>query len=127
MPVLHHRVAVVHRPAFQVHGQIALSRVIVDKVILDAFALVPQGQQEIGTPMTFVYIHDVPENRTTADLDHRFGLDLGFLGKARSQAAAENDCFHVVNDTWLVGWIFVILVKAPESNLRQRGRPWSRQ
>jgi hypothetical protein len=34
-----------------------------------------------------VVLHDVPEDRAAADLDHRLGLELGLLAQPRAEAA----------------------------------------
>lgn len=52
--------------------------------------------------MSRIQLHDVPENRSTADLDH--GLEMGFLGDAGSEATGKDDDLHKsVWSIWLVG------------------------
>ena len=41
-----------------------------------------------------VHLHDVPEDGTSADLDHRLRPEFGLLAESRSQAAAQNHHFH---------------------------------
>src|ERR1051325_431419 len=43
-----------------------------------------------------VVLHDVPENRAAADLDHRFWSQLCFFGQTCTQSTGENDDFHLV-------------------------------
>lgn len=41
-----------------------------------------------------VELHNVPEDRPTADLHHGLGLEVGFFGNACAEAAGEHDSFH---------------------------------
>src|ERR1019366_3306596 len=43
-----------------------------------------------------VVVHDVPEDRTTPDLDHRLGVDLGFLDQSSSDAARKKSDLHAL-------------------------------
>ena len=40
------------------------------------------------------YLEDVPEDRPTADLHHRLGLEVGFLADSGAEATGKNDGFH---------------------------------
>ena len=46
--------------------------------------------------MMGVELHDVPEDRTSADFDHGLGLEMGLFADARSESTRENDGFHDV-------------------------------
>ena len=45
-------------------------------------------------PWLAVDLHDVPQDRLAADLDHRLGSHIGLLGQPRSQAAGQQYCAH---------------------------------
>ena len=47
-------------------------------------------------PWLRVDLHDVPQDRLAADLDHRLGTNIGFLGKPGSQAAGQQYCAHLI-------------------------------
>ncbi len=51
-------------------------------------------RHEVVDPVRAVDLHDVPEDRTPADLDHRLGTDGRLLGQARAQTTRQNDCSH---------------------------------
>ena len=42
-------------------------------------------------------LHDVPEDRLAADLDHRLGLHVRLFGEPRAQSAGKNHNFHELN------------------------------
>ena len=42
-----------------------------------------------------VFLHDMPQDRLAADLDHRLGLELGFLRDAGAEAARKQYYLHV--------------------------------
>ena len=64
---------------------------VAQEVLLDLPALVAEAQDEAAHPERAVDLHDVPEDRLLADLDHRLGPVLGLLAQARAHAAAEDD------------------------------------
>ena len=80
------------RPAaVEVQREVAALLVVAQEVLLDLPALVAQAQDEAAHPVRAVDLHDVPEDRLLADLDHRLGAVLGLLAQARAHAAAEDD------------------------------------
>ena len=50
-----------------------------------------------------VVLHDVPEDRTPADLDHRFWLELGLFGQTRTQSTGEDHDLHDVGSPTAAG------------------------
>src|ERR1017187_4323270 len=68
-----------HLAGCEVNGHIVVERMEVQKVILDDLAPVPEGNDELSDIMGCEDVHDVPENRASADLDHRLGSQDGFL------------------------------------------------
>ncbi|MNM82275.1 hypothetical protein D3C81_943020 [compost metagenome] len=67
---------------------------IVGEVLLDHIALVAQADDEVIDAKVRVDLHDVPDDRLAAYLDHRFWPQVGFFADTRTQAAGQNDCFH---------------------------------
>jgi hypothetical protein len=78
----------------EVERHIAGVQVVIGEELLDDVALVPQADHELVDPMRRVDLHDVPENRPPADLDHRLGPRLGLFTDAGSKPSGEDDCFH---------------------------------
>lgn len=67
---------------------------VVGEVLLDHVAPVPAADHEVVDPVRRVQLHDVPEDRPAADLDHRLGAGAGLLADASAQAAGEDDRLH---------------------------------
>ena len=49
---------------------------VVRKVLLDHVSLVATADNELIDPVLAVVLHDVPNDRTTTNLDHRFGSEM---------------------------------------------------
>ena len=64
-------------------------RVVVEEVSLDDVAAVAERTDEVTEAVVGVDLHDVPEHRPVADLDHRLGPVLGLFAHARAQPAAQ--------------------------------------
>ena len=69
--------------------EVVLHFVVPEEVLANALALVPQADDEVGVPVRGVSLHDVPENRTIADFDHRLGTILGLLPQSCPHAPTE--------------------------------------
>ena len=81
-------------PALQINGIIRVLDVVIVKVLLNHLALVAEGQNKVLVAKAVINFHDVPENRASADFNHRFRFDRGFLAQSRALAAAHDDYFH---------------------------------
>jgi hypothetical protein len=68
---------------------------IVGKVLLDHISLVTQADHEVGDAVMGIDLHDMPQDRFTADLHHRLGMKSGLLGDAGAVAAGQDYRFHV--------------------------------
>lgn len=64
------------------------------EVSLDDLALVPGADDELVEAVMAVVLHDVPEDRSVTDLDHRFGPYVGFLAEATADTTRQDDDFH---------------------------------
>jgi hypothetical protein len=69
---------------------------VILKVLLDDVAFVTETDDELIDPVVGIDLHDMPDDRHAADLDHRFWLGVCFLGESRSEAPRKKNCFHHV-------------------------------
>ena len=67
---------------------------VVGEVLLDDVALVAAADDEVVDAVRRVDLHDVPEDRLAADLDHRLRLQIALFGDPRAEPAGENDGLH---------------------------------
>ena len=88
--------AVILDPAavLQGDGEIVVHRLVVEEVLLDHVAAIAQAEDEVAEAVVGVDLHDVPEDRPPADLDHRLGPELGLLSQPGSDATAQDHDFH---------------------------------
>src|SRR5207248_11716695 len=68
--------------------------VVVEEEPLYLLALVAKRDDKLVESVAGVVLHDVPQDWVAADLHHRLGPDLGFLGQAGTQAARQDDDLH---------------------------------
>src|SRR5262249_61281958 len=78
-PVLGCRLVRIDAPAAQLDAEAARQVLVVEEVRLDQVALVAERQNELTEAEVPVKLHDVPEDRPTADLHHRLRLVGGRL------------------------------------------------
>ena len=74
---------------------------IISKIFFNHITLVAQANNKVVEAVRRIYLHDMPQDGHIPNFDHRLGLEHGFLGKARTQPAGENDYFHRVRKTAL--------------------------
>src|SRR3712207_7472787 len=53
-----------------------------------------RSDDELVDALAGVELHDVPEDRLAADLDHRLGPGGGLLAQPRAEAAGQDDCLQ---------------------------------
>ena len=75
-------------------GHVAAERQVVEEEPLDVLAAVAERDHELVEAVVGVVLHDVPEDRAPADLDHRLRAQFGLLGQPRALTAREDDDFH---------------------------------
>lgn len=79
-----------HAVGAQVEGHVGHVQEVVGEVFLDDIALVATADDEVLDAMGRVELHDVPEDRLAADLDHGLGLKVGFFRQSRTEAASQD-------------------------------------
>ncbi len=83
-----------HLVVGHVEGDIGHVQEVIREVFLDKVALVTAADNKVVDAMSGVELENVPENGPATDLDHRFGLEVGFLGDTGTEATGEDDGFH---------------------------------
>src|SRR5439155_19243328 len=68
--------------------------VVRKEVFLDDLGFVAEAENELVVPPSRIPLHDVPQDRPTADRDHWLRDLLRLLAHADAQAAAEDDDLH---------------------------------
>ena len=83
-----------HLVGLHVEGDVRHMKKVILKILLDDVALVAEADDEFIDPMVGIDLHDVPDDRHAADLDHRLRLGVRFFRKSRSKTAGKKNCFH---------------------------------
>src|SRR5690625_4534674 len=60
----------------------------------DDLALMSAADNEVIDTVGAVYLHDVPQDRPAADLDHGLRNDGGLFAQTGTVTSCKNDCFH---------------------------------
>lgn len=87
-----------HFVGLHVKGHVRHVQEVIGKVLLDDIPFVTAADDEVMDAMMGIELHDVPENRPAADLDHGLGPKVSFFGDAGSVATGEDDGFHTLSD-----------------------------
>ena len=85
-----------HRSRAEIDGEVARHVGELQEVVLHDLGLVAERHHEFLEAVGGVELHDVPENRMLADLDHRLGDPDCLLREPGAEAAGENDDLHAV-------------------------------
>src|SRR5665213_21745 len=80
--------------ATEFDGDVVVHHLVMEEILLDDLALIAGRENEIVNAVVAIEFHDVPQDRTMADLDHRLWPELGLLPETRSQSAAQDHCLH---------------------------------
>ena len=92
------RVLIVHDHAVflrEVKRDVGRVQEVVGEPLLDHVLLVARAYNELIEAEVTVALHDVPEDRHAADLDHRLGSPFRLLRDARAEAARQKHCFQI--------------------------------
>ena len=79
----------------KIKGYIGPMQVIIGEIFLDHMALIAAADDKIIVSVIRINFHDMPQNRSAADFNHRLWTQVAFLRYARSKAARQNNNFHV--------------------------------
>ena len=93
-PGLRAAVMDLHRVLADIERHVGLVEVVVREVLLEHVALVAEAHHELVHPVSRVDLHDVPDDRLAADLDHRLGAGFGLLGEPRAEPSGEDHSLH---------------------------------
>ena len=75
-------------------GDVVVLAVEIQEVLFAEFAHVPERQYELVNIVVRVSAHDVPKDWATANRNHRFWAQTGFLCQSPTQPTREDHSFH---------------------------------
>ncbi len=78
----------------QIKRDVGHVQAVVGEIFLDHVALEAAADDEVADAVGVIDLHDVPEDRLAADLDHRLRLQMRLLGNTRAKPASQNHRFH---------------------------------
>ena len=78
----------------QVDGDVRVVEEVVGEVLLDRVALVAETDHEVVDPEVRVELHDVPEDRASAELHHRLRSNDRLFAETRAESAGQDDSFQ---------------------------------
>src|SRR5690349_13965738 len=85
----------VHFIVVQFNGYIAVMDVIVHEIFLDHVTFVAKTDNKFIESEMAVILHDMPEYRLVANLNHGLGFKMGFFGNPRTHSTGKNYNFHI--------------------------------
>ncbi|MNT22483.1 hypothetical protein D3C72_1578660 [compost metagenome] len=77
-------------------GDVRRMQDVVGEIFLDHIAAIAKADHEIGEAVMAVDLHDMPEDGTTAYLDHRLWAQMALFRNPGTVPACENDNFHAL-------------------------------
>src|SRR5579863_2247372 len=83
-----------HSIVLHIESDIRHMQEIVREVLLDEIAFVSTTNDEVVDSVLRIHLENVPQDRSTADLDHRLWAHDGFFTEPRPEPARQYDCFH---------------------------------
>ena len=86
---------------FQIDRHIRLIEIIVGEKTLDDIALISQTHNKIVESVMGIFLHDMPQNRLSANFDHRLGFQMRFFADPRSESPCKNHYFHSLTPSFL--------------------------
>ena len=84
-----------HGVVLHVERDIRHVQEIVREILLDQITAVPKAHHEVVYPVPGINLHDVPEDRLAAYLDHRLRAQVRFFADPRTQPARQYDDFQI--------------------------------
>ena len=83
-----------HSVVLHIESNVRHVQEIVREVLLDEITLISATNDEVVDSMLRIHLENVPQDRSTADLDHRLRAHDRFFTKPRPEPARQYDCFH---------------------------------
>jgi len=83
-----------HLVAGHIERDIRHVQKVVREVLFDHITFVTEADHEVMDPIMGINFHDVPQDRTPANLDHRFGAQRRLFTDAGTETAREDYGFH---------------------------------
>ena len=80
-PVFHGSAAHLDPAGARIYSQVAIEMAVVDHVFLDDFAFVTKRDYEVPHVEVGIMHHDVPQDRLSANLNHRLGTNVGLFSQ----------------------------------------------
>src|SRR5437867_1210643 len=90
-------IAAVQPDLLRAAGELEVVRqafVIVEEVLLDEIATIPETENELGVAEVRIVLHEMPDDRSVADVDHRLWHRFRVLPESRAKASAEQHDLH---------------------------------
>src|SRR5881409_3309534 len=80
-------------------GDVGHVKEIVGEVFLDDVTLISAAEHKFVDPVVGKDLHDVPQNRLAADLNHRLWFEMGLFGYAGPHSTGKNNRLHLLRAT----------------------------
>src|SRR5215471_10836093 len=77
-----------------VDGDVGIVKDLVGKIFLDHVAPIAEANDELHDAVKRIDLHDMPEDRSSANLDHRLWAKLRLFRDPRTKTAGENNRLH---------------------------------
>jgi hypothetical protein len=87
-----------HAVFLKVKSHVRLVQEVVSKILLDDVALVAGADDKIGDAVRGVNFEHVPQDRLSADFDHRLRLQVRLFADSRAKPAGEDNGFHGIEN-----------------------------
>src|SRR5690242_20169899 len=84
----------IHATAPEIDGHVAIQQKVVAKVALDDVTLVAESDDKLFLAVVSVVFEDVPEDRLSADLNHRLRNNFRFFSQSGSTTASKDHHSH---------------------------------
>src|ERR1043166_960363 len=80
----------------QIERHIRAPQTVAGEILLDEDPLVPAADDEVVDAVRIEDLHDVPQDRVLADLDHRLRPHLRLFGQPGPEAPRQDDRLHIM-------------------------------
>src|SRR5208337_1034781 len=84
------------RLAPEADGEVVVHCLVVQEVLFDHVAAISQAQDKLAEATVGIELHDVPQDGSTANFDHRFRPEFSFLAQAGTESSAQHNYFHEI-------------------------------